>query len=256
MRWGKRRGDQKLRDMSLEELEFRKSILVKEIAELSVGIPENLDELVAKYDEEKKWKYEEFRERRGRLRADPRNQNKKGIFDWGPTTWTAECEQKCRQIDEEETALVKYFYKLDEARRNRKFRDDASVKLSLIQRHIERRKRIAEAEKQKKLKLEALKVRAKRNEDEVRAMATSIKSRLSEKRQDCPYCGGSVGESPHADHIYPVSKGGLSIDVNIVIVCAKCNLRKKDLTLREFIAKFSMNRDEIEKRLEEQGKSF
>lgn len=51
----------------------------------------------------------------------------------------------------------------------------------------------------------------------------------------CPYCGNSLGSSPHADHIYPVSRGGLSTADNMIYVCQKCNSKKSDKTLLEFI---------------------
>ncbi len=39
----------------------------------------------------------------------------------------------------------------------------------------------------------------------------------------CPYCGEALGDEPHADHIYPVSHGGLSTTENMVFICSTCN---------------------------------
>lgn len=72
----------------------------------------------------------------------------------------------------------------------------------------------------------------------------------------CPYCRGPIGDEPNADHIYPVVRGGLSNPVNMVIVCATCNNAKSDLTLREFIKRQDLDRDEIELILDELGKRF
>lgn len=73
----------------------------------------------------------------------------------------------------------------------------------------------------------------------------------------CPYCGDGLSENDaHADHIYPVSKGGQSTIRNMVFVCTKCNSRKKDLTLRNFIAKYDLNGDFIHKNLDTLGKDF
>jgi 5-methylcytosine-specific restriction endonuclease McrA len=71
---------------------------------------------------------------------------------------------------------------------------------------------------------------------------------------DCPYCGGDLGQEPHADHIIPVAYGGLSVSTNMVYVCAACNLKKGDLTLQEFIQAADLERDAVEQRLRSLGK--
>jgi len=73
---------------------------------------------------------------------------------------------------------------------------------------------------------------------------------------NCPYCGGAIGEVPHVDHIYPVSKGGLSIPENLVLVCADCNLGKSDQTLRKFVKSRGFDWERIESTLEKLGKRF
>jgi len=73
---------------------------------------------------------------------------------------------------------------------------------------------------------------------------------------NCPYCSRPLAESPHCDHIYPVSHGGLSTLVNMVYICNSCNLLKRDLTLREFIDKNSLDRDKVEENLLMLGKKF
>jgi 5-methylcytosine-specific restriction endonuclease McrA len=72
----------------------------------------------------------------------------------------------------------------------------------------------------------------------------------------CPYCGGDYGHEPHADHIYPVSRGGLSIIENMVLVCNRCNLKKADRTLREFILQVGTDRSLVETNLQRLGKVF
>lgn len=73
----------------------------------------------------------------------------------------------------------------------------------------------------------------------------------------CPYCGKSLSiDGAHADHIYPVSKGGLSTTRNMVYICAGCNLKKKDMTLRNFIKKYNLNADNIHHHLDILGKDF
>ena len=88
-----------------------------------------------------------------------------------------------------------------------------------------------------------------------RQLGSKVRTRLP-RQQQCPYCGGSLGISPHADHIYPVSKGGRSVERNMVFVCPSCNTKKAHRTLSAFIKTFGLDRDEIEARLTELGKDF
>ena len=73
---------------------------------------------------------------------------------------------------------------------------------------------------------------------------------------NCPYCNGAMDGNLHADHIYPVAKGGLSTRENMVYVCGSCNLKKRDKTLREFILQTGYDRDRIERILHQLGKTF
>lgn len=73
---------------------------------------------------------------------------------------------------------------------------------------------------------------------------------------ECPYCGGVLGGNPNADHIYPVSLGGLSTLENMVYVCDGCNNKKSDLTLSRFAAKHGFDRSAIEERLQKLDKCF
>ena len=79
---------------------------------------------------------------------------------------------------------------------------------------------------------------------------------MREKQTHCPYCGGGLGAQPHADHIYPVAKGGLSTIANMVLVCAECNNKKAEHTLTAFIRLYGLDRGAIETRLTELGKDF
>ena len=96
--------------------------------------------------------------------------------------------------------------------------------------------------------------------DKTRERAETIKDVLFveqlKKFPHCPYCGGEYGTNPQADHIYPVTKGGLSVIENMIYVCFLCNNRKSDSTLREFILQNKMDRDFIERNLELLCKKF
>jgi len=88
---------------------------------------------------------------------------------------------------------------------------------------------------------------------ETRHVGATVRRRLN-RQPWCPYCGNPLGSDPHADHIYPVSKGGRSVPKNMVYVCAQCNSMKRNLTLAGFIRKFSLDRIAIEARLEQLNK--
>ena len=88
-----------------------------------------------------------------------------------------------------------------------------------------------------------------------REHADNVKRSLR-KDHDCPYCGSELGDQPHADHIYPLSKGGRSVAVNMVYVCAVCNVKKADMTLAAFVATHRLDRDTIESRLQQLSKEY
>lgn len=71
-------------------------------------------------------------------------------------------------------------------------------------------------------------------DSQTRVRATSLK-RLVVKTANCPYCDGKIGTDPHLDHIYPVSKGGLSIMENLIWCCSSCNSSKSDMGLIQFL---------------------
>ncbi|MFN7610426.1 MAG: HNH endonuclease, partial [bacterium] len=56
------------------------------------------------------------------------------------------------------------------------------------------------------------------------------------------------------DHIYPVSKGGLSTAGNMVFVCVDCNAKKRDLTLRRFLISYGFDEHYVREALDLLGK--
>jgi len=100
-----------------------------------------------------------------------------------------------------------------------------------------------------------LRNKAAQNAADIREAAHIIKERIR-GQHCCPYCGGSLGEVPHADHIYPVSKGGRSTERNMIYVCSGCNKKKSDLTLTAFVRRYNLDREVIEERLRLMGKDF
>jgi hypothetical protein len=61
---------------------------------------------------------------------------------------------------------------------------------------------------------------------------------LKRDNYTCQYCGSN--ENLQADHIIPISKGGLDNLENLITACRKCNVRKKDLDVQVFKAKYNL----------------
>lgn len=92
-----------------------------------------------------------------------------------------------------------------------------------------------------------------------RSKQASAKRRLASQLNTfnrCPYCETKLSfDQSHVDHIHPVSKGGLSEDDNLVLVCAPCNKSKGKKTLRAFCRDTDLNYDVVVARLEMIGKA-
>jgi hypothetical protein len=134
--------------------------------------------------------------------------------------------------------------------------EKAKKELERLQISREKKLKIETERKQKDLeKQKLLKNQAALNKNKIRKIGDMVKRKIVSTKH-CPYCVKLMFDGGHADHIYPVSKGGHSIETNMVKVCGDCNMKKSNLTLREFITKFKLDRDTIEQRLDELGKKF
>lgn len=105
------------------------------------------------------------------------------------------------------------------------------------------------------IEAESEKVRALANAyvGKSRGYAETVKEKL-ERYDYCPYCLCRNPSELAADHIMPVSHGGLSTKENMIYVCKSCNDKKSDMTLREFCKEYNLDRNEIEQRLVMLGK--
>lgn len=125
-----------------------------------------------------------------------------------------------------------------------------------LQRRMDYASRAVEAEKQAHERASRAKANAaliSRAKGTVRSDASKVGRRLKRDHQ-CPYCDGPLGDKPHKDHIHPVSKGGLSTEVNLVNVCQTCNLAKRDSTLMQFIDRAGLDHRAVRARLQFLGK--
>jgi hypothetical protein len=129
---------------------------------------------------------------------------------------------------------------------------EARERLKRVKAELERHLEALGGDTARLERLEAVEARVFQKERELAA-----KLRLTFKPTDkCPYCGGTLGSDPHLDHIYPVSKGGLSVSTNLIFVCLQCNQRKADKTLAEFLISYDLDRQAVEVRLKQLGKDF
>jgi len=53
---------------------------------------------------------------------------------------------------------------------------------------------------------------------------------LKRDHNKCRYCGESLNDDYHIDHVIPYSKGGQTTDDNLVSSCPTCNRKKHDKT--------------------------
>ncbi len=76
----------------------------------------------------------------------------------------------------------------------------------------------------------------KKRRDSVRYAQTDRDMRrlLSRFRNACAYCGGSLTAGMHLDHVWPVSRGGVTGISNIVPACVACNLSKSNKSVMEW----------------------
>jgi len=112
-------------------------------------------------------------------------------------------------------------------------------------------KNAREAAKQAKRDVDALLAAQVRGT--IRANSASLRAKLR-RDHPCPYCFGPLGLDPHADHIHPVSKGGLAVITNYVFACRPCNQAKRDLSLTQFIDQMGFDLNSVLRALRSLGK--
>lgn len=105
----------------------------------------------------------------------------------------------------------------------------------------------------KEQKIRAIAARAK---GEQRKLAQIVKKELWQIQikdfgHRCPYCLVEFkNESEvNGDHIIPVEQGGLSTHENMVLICKRCNSKKRAKSLRKFCDDEEKNYDNLIKRL-------
>lgn len=109
------------------------------------------------------------------------------------------------------------------------------------------------SERKSKDKLHSKLAKAARSDGKIRSESSTFRRNIK-KTELCPYCSKSIGTKPHLDHIYPVSKGGLNLDENLVYCCNPCNSKKSDKSLRQFCIENQLNFLEVTDRLASMGK--
>lgn len=86
-------------------------------------------------------------------------------------------------------------------------------------------------------KARAYKLRRRAREVGAQGAHTSEDIQAQYKRQKgrCFWCGEKVGDTYHADHVVPLSRGGTNDIDNLVIACPSCNCSKQDKLPHEWI---------------------
>jgi len=107
--------------------------------------------------------------------------------------------------------------------------------------------------KQKKSILDSKLSKAAAIDNKLRQDIYKFKSRIK-VTINCPYCNELLGNDIHLDHIYPVAKGGLNIEENLVYCCQKCNALKSSKSLKIFCNLNNLDYSEITERLHKLGK--
>lgn len=116
-------------------------------------------------------------------------------------------------------------------------------------------RRKAQAVETKRAKAEQRDAMAKAYAGKTREQADIIRRQLP-RNHPCPYCFCALDVRAHADHIHPVSRGGLSTTRNMVYACNGCNQLKSNLTLIQFIWKFKRDAKKISQSLLALGKDI
>lgn len=65
--------------------------------------------------------------------------------------------------------------------------------------------------------------------------ASDIQRMYDEQDGKCHYCGSSLVDGFHVDHVIPISRGGSNSPENLVLTCPTCNLSKNDRLPDEWI---------------------
>lgn len=61
-----------------------------------------------------------------------------------------------------------------------------------------------------------------------------IRKLYNEYHGRCAYCGITLHDDYHVDHILPLSRGGSNWPDNLCVACPDCNLSKRDKTVQEW----------------------
>lgn len=251
---------EKYLSMTLVQLEVEKNKLIEEQGRLDY---ETRNELCEEANSRENIGGKEYNEIYSRVEKSfpPLEEKLIDIFIWGKQETQRKREIKRITIeiwekeikDENSSAYKNYTIPL---RKQSKLKDELNEKRGQYNRNQlildafpEIKKRVKKKEQSGKL---AAYGRSSRQKGE--NIAKNIKKN-TEFPFGCPYCLSiTEKDNCHADHINPVSNGGLSLLKNMVLVCKSCNLKKTDNSLRIFCKENNLDYLDICERLEKLGK--
>lgn len=79
--------------------------------------------------------------------------------------------------------------------------------------------------------------RARKRNAEGKYSPEIVASMYNEQEGRCAYCGITLHDEFHVDHILALIRGGTNLQSNLVIACAHCNQSKREKTLNEWMEK-------------------
>ena len=104
----------------------------------------------------------------------------------------------------------------------------------------QRRRRYRTSERGKE---SSRRVKHKRRVGESKAPTIELSTLIDMREGRCCYCKTKFDNNihkPNVEHIIPVAKGGTNDPINLDVACARCNHRKNDRDLADFLAEWGL----------------
>jgi len=162
------------------------------------------------------WKNKQVSDREGHKRCTACKQDKPATPEYFVR------QPKSEYKDGLDSKCKSCLYALTNERRRRRYREDAAYKDHITAYNKARR----DADPLPN-RLNAKRRKARLKGAEGTYTAADWRSKLAAYKRRCHWCGENVGETPHADHLIPLHRGGTNNIGNIVPSCPTCNTSRQ-----------------------------